>query len=177
MKKHRAYSGTTINITRSRDEIDWLLNEYGAMDVDVTIQRPEIWREDGDRKNPQNSEGGAIIAEFQWPRMSRSCRMKAEIADEVSDDPRTNIRPHIEQEMRIAGRSLYYRVKTLMETISSGDLSEMSALFPYFVLPGQGITVAEKPDSELEYLIESGRMRLPAQAGPDAHGHDITKRD
>ena len=64
-----------------------------------------------------------------------------------------------------------------METISSGDLSEMSALFPYFILPGQGITVSEKPDSELEYLIESGRMRLPAKASEGGDGSEMYQRD
>lgn len=167
----RAYEGTGVPVTQSRDEIEHLLERYGAMDVSVQIERPEIWREDGDRRNPQQSEGGAVVAEFQWPSTKRACRMRVEIADEAAESAgEKGFRARIDQEMRIKARSLYYRVKATMESISSGDMSPTAALFPYFVLPKQGITVAEKPDHELEWLIESNQLQIPATSSlPEDH--------
>ena len=175
----RAYQGTGVAVTKSRDDIDHLLIKYGAMDVSVQIQRPDIWREDGNRSNPQQSEGGAVVAEFQWPTNKRSCRMQVSIMDEQAESAGSvGFRAHIDQEMRIAARSLFYRVKATMEAISSGSMSPTAALFPYFVIPKEGITVSEKPDYELDWLIESNALQLPAEALPhDGSATDVWRRD
>ena len=104
--------------------------------------------------------------------------MQVSIADEEAESPgQQGFRKHIDQEMRIVARSLFYRVKVTLGAISSGAMSPTAALFPYFVLPKEGITVAEKQDWELDWLIESEKLAIPAKATAEWDGGDITRRD
>ena len=171
MSKQRAYSGTQVTVTRSKREIEAVLKRYGAISPEANSENPDTWRDAEDKKYPHRSTGGLVYVEFSWPGIDFSCRMQSKLEDWRFSG--SGFREHLNREMRIAARSLYYRVKVTMESISSGDMTPVAALFPYFIIPKQGITVSEKPDQELVYLIDSGRLQLPAQA----QSHDGSQAD
>ena len=171
MTKQRAYAGTQVTVARSKRDIEDILKRYGAIMPKVTSENPDIWRDTDDAKYPHRSSGGIIAVEFSWPDLAHSCRMQSKLEDWRFAG--NGFREHLNREMRIAARSLFYRAKITMESISSGDMTPVAALFPYFIIPRQGITVSEKPDQELVYLIDSGRLQLPAQAQP----HDGSQAD
>ena len=175
MTKNRAYSGTQVTVTRSKREMESILKRYGAIEPYANSENPDTWRDPEDAKYPYRSTGGLVYVEFGWEGLAHSCRMQSKLSDWQFAGG--GFREHLNREMRIAARSLYYRVKITMESISSGDMTPVAALFPYLIIPRQGITVSEKPDSELIYLIGSGRLQLPAKASEGGDGSDIYRRE
>lgn len=89
-------------------------------------------------------------------------------ADEFRED--------IDQEMRIAGRTLFHLVKSTFESIASGVHRELVALFPYLVMEG-GMTVAEHSDGHLLDLLRSDKLLLTAIASPNSHPAEPWRRN
>lgn len=177
MAKSKPYRKTPVTIERSRAEMLKLMRDYEVLDPSVEIYPPYFYRKDGQRTSPLQSQGGAIHAEFQWPGQPTSARYQASLGNWEQGDKQNaeEFRKDINQELRIAGRTMYYMLKSTFEFIVAGFLREQVALFSWTVLP-DGTTVAEKSDGDLAKLISPGTPLISAKAGPMAHGSDITRR-
>ena len=178
MPKPRPYKQTQVPIEQTRQQMLKLMHDYDVLDPLVEVYPPYIYRQDGQRTSPMKSQGGSIHVEFQWLGQRSSARYVATLSDYQQGDGQlaSDFRQDMHQELRIAGRTMFYMLKSTFEFISAGFLREQVGLFAWTVLP-DGTTVAEKPDAELAHLVGASTPLIPAKAGPDAHGHDIARRD
>lgn len=178
MPKPRPCRKTPVTIERTREEMLKLMHDYEVLDPNVETYPPYFYRQGGQRSQPMQSQGGSILAEFQWPGAPTGARYSIELdpQEQGKHQNADNFRAAVNQELRIAGRTLFYNLKSTFEFIEAGFLRTQVGLFAWSVLPN-GSTVAEKSDGELASLMAPGTPLIPAKAGPMAHGEDITRRD
>lgn len=159
----KAFSSTLVAVDRSMAEVDRLLTGYGVRENRYTHMRPQ-------QIGARGTEGeGTLVYEFVWPEKGtqprRGVRIVVPYREEVG--PKGG-RAGVTAEM--AGRALFWHMKSKFDAISFGIATFDVAFMPYLLtqLPG-GRTMAEEPEL-ITRLIEKPNdvgslLALPAGRG------------
>ena len=154
----RYAEGTTVSTSKSREEIERILQRFGAS--------KQIWARDDDLGQVtvgfQRGQRAYRIS-FSLPAIKKfeSYRRKGGYAD-VKRSPGAALALQ-EQEIRRLFRSFANYLKALLAAIDDGILAADTALLPYMMLAG-GNTVAEEVAVNLDRILV-GAPLLPMLEG------------
>ena len=177
MPRTHPYRSTKVSVVKTIEDIYGLFDKH-VSPGSVTYRSPQFTRTGRGATGRTSSTEAMLVAEFEVHGLDRTARIRVAVPAQEQDDATTatNFEQHIRQQVRIRARALFYTVKSSLEAIQFEMARGLVVLFPYLLLP-DGTTIEDKPDHDLELLLTSGTLMLPAAAGPDAHGADITRPD
>lgn len=150
MASRKYAEGTEVPISRSREELERVLERFGAT--------AQAWLRDDELHQ----------IKLAFKRQGKSYRFTVKLVGrkDCRDTPtgrweRTDKQAQdaADQENRRRFRSLTNYVKALMDAADTGIISSEEALLPFLLLPS-GSTVAEAIAPQIESALRSGRVNI-----------------
>ena len=177
MPRAHPYRYTKVSVQTTIEDIYALLDKHETLHGNVAYQPPQFVRTGRGKSGRTDSTPAGLTVTFEPKGMDRRVRFRVEVEAQGQPDLVTAaiFEREVRQQMRVCSRALFYTVKVNLEAVSFGISRALVVLFPYLLL-ADDTTIQDKPDAHLAALLSSGALLLPAEAGPDAHGSDISKR-